>query len=88
MPTKFNEFFQLAADADDIQKRVFAVIGDAETTVECYQKMFEYVIGGIKWWSKQYRHGQMDNTVDLTGLNQQQLDDAKNHFGTANCSNR
>ena len=81
MPTKFSEFFTLGSDADDFQKRLYAAISDATTIVNCYFRIYEYIVGGVKWVSKKARHDLMDNTVDSTGFNPDQLNDAQLYFG-------
>src|SRR5262245_20401902 len=81
MPTKFSEFFTLGSDADDFQKRLYAAISDATTIVNCYFRIYEYIVGGVKWVSKKARHDLMDNTVDSTGFNPDQMNDAQLYFG-------
>lgn len=81
MPTKFSEFFTLSpAKADDFQKRIFNAIKDATSIVDCYYKLYDYIVGGLKWSSRQDRYDLMDKTVDLTGLNQLQMEDSRKYF--------
>ena len=84
MPTKFSEFFTLAPGADDLQQRVYNVISNATSIVDCYAKIYEYIVGGLRWASMKQRHDLMDNTVDISGLtqpqNQLQWDDAVQYF--------
>jgi hypothetical protein len=81
MLTKFSEFFKLTnGKADDFQKRLYTVIKDATDSVDCYRLIYEYIIGGLKWRSRKYRHDEMDDTTDITGLKQQQMDDARDYF--------
>ena len=80
MPTKFRKFFTLASDADPFQTRVYNAIGEATTMMGCYGLIYRYIIDGLKWRSRQDRHDLMDARVDVRGLNQLQMEDAKLYF--------
>jgi hypothetical protein len=81
MPKKFSDFFKLTPNkADDFQKRLYEVIKDATTIVDCYRLIYEYIIGGLKWRSLKYRHDEMDKNLDITGIKQQQMEDARDYF--------
>lgn len=80
MPT-FSEFFTLAPNADDFQKRLYAAIKDATTIVDCYYRIYQYIFGGVKWVSRKARHDLMDNTVSSAGFNPDQMNDAQLYFG-------
>ena len=80
MPTIFADFFNLAPGADGLQTRVYVGIRSAETIIECYRRVYAYVSIGLKWDSRNTRHDLMDNTVDTTGLDQQQMEDAQKYF--------
>jgi hypothetical protein len=81
MPKKFSEFFTLNRDkADDFQERLYEVIKDATTIVDCYCRMYRYIIGGLKWSSRQDRHDLMHKKINMDGLDQQQMEDSRNYF--------
>lgn len=80
MPTKFSEYFALSASANEFQKNIFNAIKDATSIVDCYVKTYGYIAGGLGWNSQTDRHDLMDNTVDISARNQQQMDDAKQYF--------
>jgi hypothetical protein len=81
MPTKFSEFFTLVdAEADDLQKRVYATISDATTMVDCYARVYFYIIGGLRLRSQTARKSFMDSSVVVTNFDQQQMDHAEKYF--------
>ncbi len=80
MPTKFSEFFELEMAAEPLDQRVYEVIGDATTIVDCYRRLYDHIIGGLKWSSRERRRAVMDGTIKLDGLDQKQMDDARAYF--------
>src|ERR1044072_7441775 len=80
MPIKFSEFFKLAPNPEPIQQRIYNAVKDTEDIVDCYVKLYQYIVGGLRWDIKKQRHDLMDSSVDLTGLDQQQMEDAIEYF--------
>jgi len=80
MPTKFSEFFKLASEADDFQKRIYAVISDATSIMDCYVLIYKYIVGGLRLRSKTDRKHCMDASVVIDHFDQQQMDDAQKYF--------
>jgi len=84
MPTKFSEFFQPAPNPEPIQQRIYNAISNTVDIVDCYVKLYQYIVGGLRWAIKEQRHRLMDNTVDISGLNQvpnqEQMADAIDYF--------
>lgn len=81
MPTKFSDFFKLEKTPDDdFQVRIYNVLSDATTIVECYLRIYEYIIAGLKWHSRKARHDYMDDTVDLTDFDKMQMKDSELYF--------
>lgn len=88
MPTKFSEFFTLAANATDFQTNIFNAIKDATSIVGCYFKTYDYIVSGLKWSSMTDRHDLMDDTVDISARNQAQMDDARQYFESGELAER
>src|SRR6185436_20804283 len=84
MPIKFSEFFKLAPNPEPIQQRIYDAITNTVDLVDCYVKLYQYIVGGLRWAIKKQRHDSMDNTVDISGLNQlpnqEQMADAIDYF--------
>lgn len=84
MPTKFSDFFICKPEADAFQQRLYDVIKDATTIVDCYRRLYEYIIEGLKWSSRQDRRANMqDNDKVVVAGNdsqKQKMADAQEYF--------
>jgi len=80
MPTKFSQFFKLASEADDFQKRIYAVVSNATSIMDCYVRIYKYIAGGLRLRSKTDRKRFMNASVVIDHFDQQQMDDAQKYF--------
>ncbi len=80
MAEQFKEFFTLAPEADDFQKRMYAQIAATNSIMNCYNALYQYIIEGLLWRSRKDRHDEMDDRVDIGKLDQQKFDDAAKYF--------
>ena len=84
MATKFSEFFQIAPNPEPIQQRIYDAVSNTVDIVDCYVKLYQYIVGGLRWAIMKQRHDSMDNSVDISGLNQVanqlQMQDAIEYF--------
>ena len=80
MADKFRQFFTLAPDADDFQKRIFAKVAETNSMMDCYNTVYQYIIAGLYWRSRKTRHDVMDDRIDIRELHQQTMDDAEQFF--------
>ena len=76
----FHEFFTLAPNADAFQQRMYNQIAKANSIMNCYNLIYQYIIEGLLWRSRKARHDEMDDRVDISTLDQQKFDDAALYF--------